>query len=436
MTNDIPKLGRPFSIINATQKVWYDSLAALSELSKFERFWRIFWILGPFILLIERSPADAWISLICIGFIVRTIKLKQITFLSIFWVRAAFVFWLVCLISAAFSKIPLYSLTEAFIWFRFPLFAMACVYWLGVDKRLIYAMLSTTTIALLIMCVILLAELYFIGQVNGRLSWPYGDMTSGNYIAKVGLPAFLVMAALAVSGHRNISNIATLLSMVVLIFCILTGERMNVILITCAGLLASLMWQPKWKKCFILAITVLMAFILLFQINQDIGERFLVKFKNQLPTHSESPYYQAMVPGIVAFKQAPILGVGTGTFRELCPAIIKEKEGLDLVCLHLRCHPHPHNFYIQMAGETGIIGLITGTAFFISIIFFCYEARKQNPNNVFVAVAFIIPFSLFWPVTSSSDLFGQWNNCFMWSAISLSLCSSNIGLEKAISKKD
>jgi hypothetical protein len=89
-----------------------------------------------------------------------------------------------------------------------------------------------------------------------------------------------------------------------------------------------------------------------------------------------------------------------------------------------------------MAGETGIIGLITGTAFFISIIFFCYEARKQNPNNVFVAVAFIIPFSLFWPVTSSSDLFGQWNNCFMWSAISLSLCSSNIGLEKAISKKD
>ena len=89
-----------------------------------------------------------------------------------------------------------------------------------------------------------------------------------------------------------------------------------------------------------------------------------------------------------------------------------------------------------MAGETGIIGLITGTTFFISIIFVCYVARKRNPDNVFVAVAFIIPLSLFWPIASSSDLFGQWNNCFMWSAISLSLCSSNITPEKAINKKE
>jgi threonine/homoserine efflux transporter RhtA len=82
-----------------------------------------------------------------------------------------------------------------------------------------------------------------------------------------------------------------------------------------------------------------------------------------------------------------------------------------------------------MAGETGIIGLITGTVFFISIIAVCYFARKRNPDNVFVAVAFIIPFSLFWPIASSSDLFGQWNNCFMWSAIALSLCSTNISPE-------
>ena len=178
-------LGETFFAWKAAHKICRDTLNALSELPVSERVWRIFWLIGPFILLIERSPADAWISIICLGFIARSLKLKEGRFLRVFWVKAAFVFWAVCLISAVFSKIPLYAFTEAFIWFRFPLFAMACVFWLGTDKRLIYAMLLTTAAAMLVMCVILTAELYFVGQVRGRLSWPYGDLTSGNYLSLI-----------------------------------------------------------------------------------------------------------------------------------------------------------------------------------------------------------------------------------------------------------
>ena len=134
------------------------------------------------------------------------------------------------------------------------------------------------------------------------------------------------------------------------------------------------------------------------------------------------------------FLDRPIIGHGPKMFRVKC----KDPKYSEIIGYSETgsCMTHPHNFYIQMAGETGIIGLITGTTFFISIIFFCYIARKRNPDNVFVAVAFIIPLSLFWPIASSSDLFGQWNNCFMWSAISLSLCSSNIEPEKAKSNED
>ncbi len=427
MKNNYSIFNNSYSVWKIIQIFWRDSLDALSELSKAEKIWRIFWILGPFILLIERSPADAWISVICIGFVIRAIKLKQTAFLKIFWVKAAFVFWAVCLLSAAFSKIPMYSFTEAFVWFRFPLFAMACVFWLGTDKRLIYAMLSTTAIAMLIMCLILVSELYFVGQVNQRLSWPYGDLTSGNYLAKVGMPAFLVMVSLAVSARQNIAGIAALLSLITLIFSVLTGERINFILRACAGMLAGLMWRPKWNRYLILIAVEVMAVVLLFHNRPEMADRFTTTFVDQLPTHTDSPYYRSMMPGIEAFKQAPILGIGTATFRELCPEIIVDRQDL-------KCHPHPHNFYIQMAGETGIIGLITGTTFFISIIFFCYVARKRNPENVFVAVAFIVPFSLFWPIASSSDLFGQWNNCFMWSAIALALCSSNIAPEKSSKK--
>ena len=48
------------------------------------------------------------------------------------------------------------------------------------------------------MCLILTAEALITGYDGQRLSWPYGDLVPGNYLAKVCLPAFVVLVAL---GH-------------------------------------------------------------------------------------------------------------------------------------------------------------------------------------------------------------------------------------------
>ena len=50
-----------------------DAQAALSELPKWERAVHVFWLAGPFILLIERSPADFWLSLLALTFAVRSV---------------------------------------------------------------------------------------------------------------------------------------------------------------------------------------------------------------------------------------------------------------------------------------------------------------------------------------------------------------------------
>ena len=113
----------------------------LQSCQRFERSLHILWLLGPFILLIERSPADVWLTVLALTFAARAIIYREGEFLGIFWVRAAFVFWAMCLLSAAFSTDPVYALGEATGWIRFPLFAMATTFWLGRDKRLLYAML-------------------------------------------------------------------------------------------------------------------------------------------------------------------------------------------------------------------------------------------------------------------------------------------------------
>ena len=91
-----------------------------------------------------------------------------------------------------------------------------------------------------------------------------------------------------------------------------------------------------------------------------------------------------------------------------------------------RCDNHQHNFYIQFLAETGFVGFFTGIIMIGSIIWATFKACLQNRNNVVAATAFVIPLVLFFPIASTADFFGQWNNIFMWSAIALSLAASNL----------
>ena len=184
--------------------------AAIAELPKWERPVHLFWLAGPFILLIERSPADIWLTLLALVFAVRAIVLREGWWLRTFWVRAAFLFWAVCFFAAASSSLPLYSIGETAAWFRFPLFAMATAFWLGRDPRLLYLMILSTGLGMVMMCGILTAEVIIVGPQGGRLSWPYGDLVPGNYLAKVGLPAFVVAVAFATSLSNRLARVGAL----------------------------------------------------------------------------------------------------------------------------------------------------------------------------------------------------------------------------------
>ena len=139
-----------------------DAKDALYAMSNLERYFHLFWLAGPFILLIERSPADLWLSLLAVSFVMRSFALRQGGWLRFAWVRCAFLFWFVSLIAATASSLPVYSIGETLVWFRFPLFGMAVMFWLGRDKRLVYAMLYCVGAGMLIMCGINILELILV----------------------------------------------------------------------------------------------------------------------------------------------------------------------------------------------------------------------------------------------------------------------------------
>jgi O-antigen ligase len=397
--------------------IWAGLGEALAAMPRWEKVFHIFWLLGPFILLIERSPADIWLSVLAIAFVVRSIFKRDGAWLRAFWVRACFLFLAVCMLSSAVSAMPSYAFSEGLAWFRFPLFAMATVFWLGTDRRLLYAMLVSTALGMMLMNGILTAEMIIEGQKGGRLSWPYDDLVSGNYLSKVGLPAFNIMVALAIGAKPKLASIMGGLSLISIIMSVLTGERINFLIRACGGMLAALVWQPNWRRYIMLIIVEIFAIAAVFVAMPNVQERFTNEVVNSLPTGPHSGYYQVMGAGLAVFETAPVLGIGPATHRELCPSILGETR-------EFRCDNHPHNYYIQFLTETGVIGLITGSVMIISIIWAAFAGWRQNRANVVAATAFVIPLGLFFPIQSTGDFFGQWNNIFMWSAIALALAAA------------
>ena len=387
---------------------------AIGEQGRLRGAMTCFYLLGPFFMLIERSPADAWLTLCGLAFLLRCVVRCDWSWTKFFWVRAVLVFWAWCLISASLSALPSYSLSQASVWIRFPLFAFASAFWLARDPRIMMAMLLSMGAGMLIMSGILFAEFVIIGQRYGRLSWPYGDLTPGNYLAKAGLPLFCVLVALAVSKRGRVGGLAAFVSLVTIVASVLSGERINLILRAMGGMLAGIFYRPIWTRYLLLIVAELLAILGVFVLMPVIGERFVTSFIKQLPLHDASPYKRVWNGGFDAFHTAPVIGIGPDNYRILCPKISASNPDVD-------CHTHPHNFYIQLLGETGLIGLALGVVMVVSIIWACFRANLANRRDVLAATCFVVPFGLFFPVQSTADFFGQWNNTFMWSAIAFAL---------------
>ena len=206
----------------------------------------VFWLLGPFIMLIERSP-QAGLSVIALTFAVRSIARREGWWLRSFCESSILLLGGMPCRSRDIATSCLFG--ETFVWFRFPLFAMAVAFWLGRDRRLVHAMLLSIGIGMMIMCLIMAAEISIVGVQSGRLSWPYGDLVPGNYLAKACLPAFVVVVAMATSSDGRTASWAALIALISTIASVMTGERINFLIRARSGMLAAVVETPPLSGC-------------------------------------------------------------------------------------------------------------------------------------------------------------------------------------------
>src|SRR6056300_1383230 len=88
---------------------WNTGWIKIKNMSGFDKTMTILWLLGPFIYLIERDPADLWLTLISFIFLYRCIKRKDWYWSSQIWFKSALLLWLFGLFSAVTISDPFFT---------------------------------------------------------------------------------------------------------------------------------------------------------------------------------------------------------------------------------------------------------------------------------------------------------------------------------------
>ena len=415
---------------------FYDGLNKIKKLSKFQKFMTYFWVLGPFIFLIERDPADLWLTLISIIFLIRCFYKKDWNWAGQLWFIFAFFFWITSMISGILGPYDKYSFFQGFIWIRFPLYVAAAQVWLGKDRDVRMVMFVSILIGMLIMCLILLAENIY--EPKERLSWPYGDLVPGSYLAKISLPIYCTFIALITIKFKRFSLLSLIVSLTSLTLVLSTGERGNFLIRFFSGFLAFFSWKNnqvnRFKSFFIFVVIMLLILASLLSFNKSYYDRYVTHFFKSIPiinTSNDNSYWGAWRSGIQQGLIKPVIGLGPSSSRKHCKTL--PEKGIDWLPGKNYCGNHPHNYYIQIFAETGLVGLTLGIFMFYFLFYTCYKGRALNPKCPITSICYIIPLAFFFPFQQTGSFFGQWGNLFIWFPIGF--CIAQIQDYKSIFKK-
>ena len=94
------------------KKHWKNGLEKLSKLNNHDKFFTYAWILGPFIYLLERDPADIWLTSISIFFIIRCFKTNEWIWVFQTWFILALLLWIIGILSSIFGPYTILTIKE------------------------------------------------------------------------------------------------------------------------------------------------------------------------------------------------------------------------------------------------------------------------------------------------------------------------------------
>ncbi len=258
----------------------------------------------------------------------------------------------------------------------------------------------------------------------------FDELILGSYLGKI-LPIFFTFYLLN-KEYLNRYYIITLAALTyILVF--LSGER-SAFLTTTLYLIMIIPFLLGIRKSIILIILACTLFVGLISINKNIKSRYIDQVLVHTFGHSnDSIVFMPQHIGVFTsaldiFKKNIFIGGGVKTFRIYCKDTVNKKlTKLKAIYPNLSfCNSHPHNYYLQLLAETGLIGFLFVVAIFIKLFFNYFKQlyylikTDKNPDKKFVVILSGL-IAYMWPLTTTGSFFNNWISSILFLQIGIYL---------------
>ena len=412
------------------------------QVPKLQALMAILIILMPFLLIAGRALADAVLSITAVLFLVSSVLSKDLTWIKQKWFIFAALFWVYVSTSSFFAIDAETAFGRAFPWIRFIVFAAAVQFVLSANQSLLKYLQASVALALSFVIFDALNQ-YITGtgifgheMVGLRLTAPFDNMVVGIFLSAVSpmITAFSLHTFFntdkIVEGKKEQLSVKTL-SLIFVLLTMLTiffsGERMALALYLMSCGILLLCYAGSIKRVLFTGGSLFAILVIAFASSKELFERHIVKTLGQFQSGEEFVFFQLFSSGFKIFLENPIIGVGLKNYRFLSAEYMNVSETL----IQEFSDIHPHNYYLEVLAETGLIGMFFWLGIFVSWGIMMIKSSPLSKNPFIVGAMISVAVKL-WPLCTTGSFFTNWNSSIFWLLFGVSLVL--IAPNKKISK--
>lgn len=142
---------------------------------------------------------------------------------------------------------------------------------------------------------------------------------------------------------------------------------------------------------------------------------------------NKSPHIRLFSSAFIVGLNKPIMGTGLKNYRIACDFLQKNNFYDKYTGEEILCSSHPHNIYLEIFAESGLIGLLIFIIIiFQNFVYFNKNKKNINPKLKFVFYSsFVVLLSYLWPIKSSGSFFSTFSASFFWFYYGFILMTTN-----------
>ena len=284
-------------------------------------------------------------------------------------------------------------------------------------------------------------DLFGFEPIGRRLSGPFGDeLIAGGYLQRFSIFSFFLIPLF----FNNLSNKYSkyLIPIFFIIFIsalMLSGNRMPFILFVFTISLIVVFQKQSRKYLLSFVIIFSLLFIGIYNLNEKVKMNFdtfqiqiskmiVVATKGDYNDKDSPQYLREFATFYDTWLMNKYIGGGVKNFRFYCHTRPNIEKNTNFIC-----NMHPHNYYLEILTETGIIGFLIISLIFLNILYLSFYKKyisksSFSVNNTVVPFIFLFIAEIF-PLKSTGSFFTTGNTTYLFLILAIIVglnCKENL----------